>query len=261
MSSLLRALPVTASLLLVGDMDQLPSVGPGSVLRNLIDSKIVPVVRLTEVFRQASGSQIITSAHRINEGQMPELQDKEAASDFYFIERDEPERIAEMIIDLVKNRIPNKFHLRSSEIQVLSPMHRGVLGVRELNIRLQQVLNPPRPEEPSVEKFGWQFRVRDKVIQTENDYDKEVFNGDIGEVSRIEPADRELRSLEQREGSGFGELGDWRCRHDDPQPRPESRCVFPEHQHYPAPTYRAYGAPRTGWAQVGLRQASLSRGE
>lgn len=208
MSSLLRALPVTASLLLVGDMDQLPSVGPGSVLRNLIDSKIVPVVRLTEVFRQASGSQIITSAHRINEGQMPDLPDKEAASDFYFIERDEPERIAEMVIDLVKNRIPNKFHLRSSEIQVLSPMHRGVLGVRELNIRLQQALNPPRPEEPSVEKFGWQFRVRDKVIQTENDYDKEVFNGDIGEVSRIEPADRELNvRFDQREVTyGFGEL-------------------------------------------------------
>ena len=208
MSSLLRALPFDASLLLVGDMDQLPSVGPGAVLRNLIDSQVAPVVRLTEVFRQAAGSRIITNAHRINQGQMPELPEKDSVSDFYFIEREEPERIAESVIELVRDRIPRKFKLGPPAIQVLSPMNRGILGVRELNLRLQGALNPPRADEPTVEKFGWQFRLRDKVIQTENDYDKEVFNGDIGEVCRIDPAERELGvRYDQREVTySFGEL-------------------------------------------------------
>ncbi len=193
MHSLLRALPGHAALLLVGDVDQLPSVGPGCVLRHLIDSGIVSVARLTEVFRQAAQSRIITNAHRINEGLMPELPMKDSASDFYFVERREPERIADTLVDLVKNRIPNKFRLDPfRDIQVLSPMNRGALGIRELNKRLQAELNPARPGEPTVEKFGSQFRVRDKVLQTENDYDKEVFNGDLGQIARIEPAEREL---------------------------------------------------------------------
>ena len=193
MSHLLRALPPQASLLLVGDIDQLPSVGPGLVLRDLIESGVVPVARLTEVFRQAAGSQIITSAHRINQGLLPELPEKGAEQDFYFVERAEPERIADTLVDLVKRRIPDKFKLDPiRDIQVLGPMNRGSLGIRELNTRLQAELNPVRGDEPCVEKFGWQFRVRDKVIQTENDYDKEVFNGDIGQIVKIDALEREV---------------------------------------------------------------------
>ena len=207
MNQLLRALPEQASLLLVGDVDQLPSVGPGMVLRNIIDSGIAPVLRLTEVFRQAANSQIILNAHRINEGQMPEV--SENNSDFFFVERDQPERIVETVLELVKKRIPNKFKLDPiRDIQVLSPMNRGSLGIRELNARLQEELNPRKPEEPFVEKFGWQYHVRDKVIQTENDYDKEVFNGDIGQIVKIDPVESELTvKFEQREVKyDFGEL-------------------------------------------------------
>jgi exodeoxyribonuclease V alpha subunit len=196
MHHLLRALPAHASLLLVGDVDQLPSVGPGMVLRQLIDSGIVPVARLTEVFRQAAHSRIITNAHRINEGLMPELPGgkelPESESDFYFIERPQPEGITATLLEMVKRRIPNKFKLDPiHDIQVLSPMNRGSLGIRELNARLQSELNPVRPGEPVVEKFGCQFRIRDKVIQTENNYDKEVFNGDIGQIARLDPIDGE----------------------------------------------------------------------
>ena len=209
MSHLLRAVPAQGSLLLVGDVDQLPSVGPGLVLRDLIESGVVPVVRLTEVFRQAANSRIITSAHRINQGQLPELPAKDADQDFYFVEREEPERIADTLVDLVKRRIPNKFKLDPiRDVQVLGPMNRGSLGIRELNARLQAELNPARGDEPFVEKFGWQFRVRDKVIQTANDYDKEVFNGDIGQVVKIDPVEREVTvSFAPREVVyEFGEL-------------------------------------------------------
>ena len=209
MSCVLRALPAEGSLLLVGDVDQLPSVGPGLVLRDLIESGVVPVVRLTEVFRQAADSRIITNAHRINQGQLPEVPARTTAQDFYFVGRDEPERIADTLVELVQRRIPARFKLDPiRDIQVLSPMNRGSLGIRELNARLQAELNPARPAEPSVEKFGWQYRVRDKVIQTENDYDKEVFNGDIGQVVRIDPAEREVTvSFGSREVAyEFGEL-------------------------------------------------------
>jgi exodeoxyribonuclease V alpha subunit len=207
MNYLLRALPESASLLLVGDVDQLPPVGPGMALRNIIESGVVPVVRLTEVFRQAINSQIILNAHRINDGLLPEV--GENGSDFYFVEREEPERIADTVIEFVKKRIPNKFKLDPiRDVQVLSPMNRGSLGIRELNARLQEELNPRKAEEPFVEKFGWHYRIRDKVIQTENDYDKEVFNGDIGQITKIEPADRELTvKFDQREVNyDFGEL-------------------------------------------------------
>lgn len=193
MSSVLRALPRNAALVLVGDVDQLPSVGPGMVLRNLIDSGIVPVARLTEVFRQAANSRIITNAHRINEGMLPELSEKDTDTDFYFIERPDPERLCEMVIEMVKRRIPSKFKLDPLlDIQVLTPMNRGSLGVWELNQRLQEALNPLPAGVPVVEKFGTQFRCGDKVIQTENNYDKEVFNGDIGQVSEIDQAERQL---------------------------------------------------------------------
>jgi exodeoxyribonuclease V alpha subunit len=209
MANLLRALPPKASLLLVGDIDQLPSVGPGMVLRNLIESKVVPVVRLTEVFRQAADSRIITNAHRVNEGQMPEISVKGSESDFFFIDRAEPEQITATLLEMVKVRIPAKFRLDPiRDVQVLCPMNRGSLGIRELNLRLQNELNPVCAKEPLVEKFGWQFRLRDKVIQTENDYDKDVFNGDIGQISKIDPLEREVMiRFDQRDVVyDFGEL-------------------------------------------------------
>jgi exodeoxyribonuclease V alpha subunit len=193
MQSLVRALPNRAGLILVGDVDQLPSVGPGTVLQDLIAGGVVPVVRLTEVFRQAAGSQVITNAHRIRRGQMPEIRRADPSSDFHFIERDEPEKVAATLVKLVQKRIPERFGLNAiNDIQVLCPMNRGSLGVRELNTALQQVLNPVRNGENSVERFGWRFQIRDKVIQTENDYDKEVFNGDIGIVERIDPVEHEV---------------------------------------------------------------------
>ena len=209
MNHLLRALPSSASLLLVGDVDQLPSVGPGMVLKNLIESGVVPVVRLTEVFRQAANSRIITTAHRINEGLMPELGAKNTESDFYFIDRAEPEQIAQTLVEMVKTRVPSKFKLDPiRDIQVLCPMNRGSLGIRELNVKLQDELNPVRADEPVVEKFGWQFRHRDKVIQTENDYDKEVFNGDIGQIEKIDLVERQvIVRFDQRQVIyDFGEL-------------------------------------------------------
>jgi exodeoxyribonuclease V alpha subunit len=179
------------------------------VLRHLIESQVVPVVRLTEVFRQAAHSRIITNAHRINEGQMPELPSKGGESDFFFVERDEPEQIAATLLEMVRTRIPAKFKLDAiRDIQVLCPMNRGSLGIRELNGQLQEQLNPARTDEPSVEKFGWHFRLRDKVIQTENNYDKDVFNGDIGQIVKVDPVEREVTiRFDQREVVyDFGEL-------------------------------------------------------
>lgn len=209
MHHLLGALPDGAGLLLVGDVDQLPSVGPGMVLRHLIESACLPVVRLTEVFRQASQSRIIVSAHRINSGLLPDEVPKDAESDFYFIERSEPDSILATLVDMVKNRIPRRFGLDPvGDVQVLCPMNRGSLGIRELNLRLQEELNPSRSGEPVVEKFGWRFRVRDKVIQTENNYEKDIFNGDIGRVVTIDPEEREVRiRFDAREVTyDFGEL-------------------------------------------------------
>ncbi|MGZ8939828.1 MAG: ATP-dependent DNA helicase, partial [Limisphaerales bacterium] len=209
MSALLRAHPTKANLILVGDVDQLPSVGPGSVLGDIIQSGVVPVVRLTEVFRQAADSHIITNAHRINHGLFPDTTDTADTSDFYFIQRDTPEAILSTLQELVKSRIPRKFHYDPLQhIQILSPMNRGSLGVRELNVLLQRELNPRREHDTAVEKFGWQFRVGDKVIQTENNYDKEVFNGDIGQITSIDPAEKEVRiNFEGKEAVyDYGEL-------------------------------------------------------
>jgi exodeoxyribonuclease V alpha subunit len=209
MYALLRALPKASGLILVGDVDQLPSVGPGNALRDLIDSGVVPVVRLTEVFRQAASSNIITSAHLIRQGKMPELRTAEVGSDFHFVERETPEEIAATLVRLVEDRIPKGHHLDPiRDIQVLCPMNRGSIGVRELNSVLQGALNPARPGEPAVERFGWRFQVRDKVIQTENDYKKEVFNGDIGTIEKIDPVEQELfiRFDERLVTYDFGEL-------------------------------------------------------
>jgi exodeoxyribonuclease V alpha subunit len=209
MSHLLRALPLAAGLVLVGDVDQLPSVGPGNVLRDIIDSGVVPVVRLTEVFRQAAESQIVTTAHRIKNGAMPDRQGSDQESDFYFLGRTEAEEIRELVIELVSRRIPQKFGVDPiSDVQVLCPMNRGSVGVRELNERLQRVLNPLRAGEPEIERFGYRFRVRDKVIQTENDYEKEVFNGDIGQITSIDLVEREviIRYDSRQVAYDFGEL-------------------------------------------------------
>ena len=201
MHKLIQALPERAHLLIVGDVDQLPSVGPGSALADIIRSEVVPTVRLREIFRQAASSRIVTNAHRINAGQMPQLPQPGEESDFFFIERDEPESIQPTILELVKERIPGKLRLDPIlDVQVLCPMNRGSIGARAMNVFLQDGLNARRGDEPMVERFGWQFRLRDKVIQTENNYDKEVFNGDIGQVVRIDPDERELAiRFEERE--------------------------------------------------------------
>jgi exodeoxyribonuclease V alpha subunit len=201
---LLQAVPTEAHLLLVGDVDQLPSVGPGSALADVIRSDAVPVVRLTEIFRQAAASRIIVNAHRINAGQVPEPEGPQTSgngSDFFLLEREGPETIQATILELVSRRIPRKLGTDPiAGLQVLCPMNRGSLGARELNLLLQEKLNPPRQSEAAVERFGWQFRPRDKVIQTENDYDKDVFNGDIGQVVKIDPEEQELTV--RFEGSG-----------------------------------------------------------
>ena len=209
MHHLLRAVPNHASVVFVGDVDQLPSVGPGNVLRDLIDSSILPVVRLTEVFRQATRSRIVTGAHAINQGRIPDLQAAPEGSDFHFVDRASPELIVPTLLEIVSKRIPRRFGLDPiRDVQILSPMHRGSLGIRELNLRLQETLNPARPNEPQVDRFGWRFTCRDKVMQIENDYDKEVFNGDIGILQSINPDEQELVvRFDSREVTyRFGEL-------------------------------------------------------
>ena len=172
MQSLMKAVPDHAALLIVGDIDQLPSVGPGQVLADIIGSGVVPVVRLTEVFRQAAQSKIITSAHRINQGYIPDLTKPDGESDFYFVPAANPEQAVERIVDLVQTRIPKRFGLNSiRDIQVLCPMNHGGVGARSLNIELQAALNPAGDRK--VERFGWTFSPGDKVMQIENDYDKE----------------------------------------------------------------------------------------
>jgi exodeoxyribonuclease V alpha subunit len=191
MQALMKALPDDSALLIVGDIDQLPSVGPGQVLADIIASGPVRVVRLTEVFRQAAESRIITSAHRINQGSIPDLSKPERDSDFYFVQADDPETAVQRIVDLVKTRIPQRFGLDPiRDIQVLCPMNRGGVGARSLNIELQAALNPAGDRK--VERFGWTFAPGDKVMQIENDYDKDVYNGDIGYIDDVDPDAGEL---------------------------------------------------------------------
>jgi exodeoxyribonuclease V alpha subunit len=180
---LLKALPREAHLLLVGDADQLPSVGPGNVLRDLLRSEEIPSIRLTELFRQAQQSNIIVNAHRINQGQMPAMK-VEASSDFFFMREDDPLRAQQLVLDLVQRRLPARYHFNSvSDIQVLSPMYKGPAGVNMLNERLQERLNPSSMQQ--VEWGDRLFRTGDKVMQTKNNYDKGVFNGDVGFIRHI----------------------------------------------------------------------------
>jgi exodeoxyribonuclease V alpha subunit len=206
MRALLRVLPDVAALLLVGDVDQLPSVGPGQVLADVIASGAVPVVRLTEVFRQAAESRIIVNAHRINQGLMPDLASVESG-DFFFVDATDPDEGVRKLLAIVRERIPKRFGFDPiRDIQVLCPMNRGGLGARSLNIELQTALNSPG--EIRVERFGWTFCPGDKVMQVENDYDKEVYNGDLGVVSRIDMEEGELTvDFDGRDLThGFGEL-------------------------------------------------------
>lgn len=190
MHQLLQAIPAHAGVLFVGDVDQLPSVGPGAVLKDMIDSKVLPVVKLTEIFRQAKHSHIIVNAHRINQGESPFYnQNKETLSDFYVIPCEEAEDIQKTILQLVCERIPQRFHLDpKNDIQILTPMKRGGLGSQSMNLLLQHRLNGQA--EPKFERFGNTYAPGDKVIQIINNYDKEVFNGDIGIIKRVSLGDR-----------------------------------------------------------------------
>ena len=192
MYHLVKAVPMTAALILVGDIYQLPSVGPGNVLRDMIDSKQVPVVFLQEIFRQARESLIIVNAHRINQGFSPTISDskRDTLQDFYFIQQEDPEKVLSMILELCCERIPDRFKLDPlSDIQVLSPMHKGIIGTTNLNRVLQQALNP---SDDIIERMGRTFKRQDKVMQIRNNYAKDVFNGDIGTISGI---DRDVEKI------------------------------------------------------------------
>lgn len=188
---LLKAVPLGATLVLVGDVHQLPSVGPGNVLADIIASGVVPVVELTEIFRQSAESEIICNAHLINRGEVPSLESsKDRLSDFYFIHQNDPEKAADLMVDLVRNHIPRRFGLDPvDDIQVLTPMHKGSVGAGHMNTRLQEALNPNGLEVRRGERA---FRLHDKVMQIRNNYDKDVFNGDMGRISFLDLADRTL---------------------------------------------------------------------
>ena len=206
MNALLKAIPPKAALILVGDVDQLPSVGPGDVLRDLLTSKVFTSLHLTEVFRQAASSQIIANAHLINQGRIPDLMPLQD-SDFYFIEAKDPEDCQNKLLYVVKNRIPQRFGFDPvCDIQVLCPMNRGGVGARSLNVRLQQTLNPSL--DLKIERFGFTFALGDKVMQIANNYDKDVYNGDIGQITDLDLDAQELTILFERKEViyDFGEL-------------------------------------------------------
>ena len=188
MHYLIKAVPPTATLIIVGDVNQLPSVGAGNVLHDLIESEIMLVVRLNEIFRQAKASQIVINAHRINNGELPLIKPDELAaseSDFYFINQEDPEKVLQIILELVSQRIPRRFGYDSTDdIQVLAPMHKGIVGAGNLNIELQGLLNPGNV---SISRGDRNFRIHDKVMQVRNNYEKEVYNGDIGRIVGIDP--------------------------------------------------------------------------
>ena len=207
MNKLLAAVPDNAALMLVGDVDQLPSVGPGAVLADCIASGAVPVVRLTEIFRQAAASRIIVNAHRINSGEMPLKNATEGLSDFYFVAAATPEEMYAKLLYVVAERIPQRFGLHPvRDVQILTPMNRGGLGVHSLNVELQKALNGN--SEPKVTRFGTVYSPGDKVMQTVNNYDKDVFNGDIGQVVAVD-ADAAILSVDYDGRTveyAFGEL-------------------------------------------------------
>jgi len=198
MHHLLKAIPLGATFILVGDIHQLPSVGAGNVLKDIMASASIPVVALDRIFRQARESRIIVNAHRINSGRMPSFQNLKEKSDFFFIDQEDPERVLNTILDLTSRRVPSYFGLDPmKEIQVLTPMHRGIVGAGNLNLALQNRLNP---NTKGVERGNRVFRTGDKVMQIKNNYDKEVFNGDMGRIVRLDPETREMTiAFEDRE--------------------------------------------------------------
>ena len=191
MNNLLKAIPNRAALLMVGDVDQLPSVGPGALLADIIQSKVIPTISLTHIFRQAANSRIIVNSHRINQGKMPITEETQQLTDFYMLPTETPEEIHDKLLHVVSKRIPERFNFTPSQIQVLTPMHRGGIGSRALNIALQEKLNAK--SEPKINRFGWTFAPGDKVIQNINNYDKDVFNGDIGNITTINPEESSLK--------------------------------------------------------------------
>ncbi|MBI3038484.1 ATP-binding domain-containing protein, partial [bacterium] len=208
--SILRAFPTHGKLILVGDVDQLPSVGPGLVLKHLISSKILPVVRLDTIFRQAQESLIITNAHRVNKGIMPVLvkPDGQTVTDCYFLEAPEPANSLDLMKNVVSSSLPKRFGYHPIEdIQVLTPMRRASLGAQNLNQLLQEALNPPNPMKSELKHMHRVFRVGDKVIQQRNNYDLEVFNGDIGIIRTINSEDQEI-VIEFGQGERVYQLAD-----------------------------------------------------
>ncbi len=190
MYAFLRALPGHARLVMVGDADQLPSVGPGNVLRDLLESGAIPSVKLERIFRQHDRSWIVHNAHLVNDGRMLELPDTGAPSDFYFVPEDDPDRLAARAVEFASRRIPARFNLDPrTEIQVLSPMRRNQLGADALNLALQAAINPAGP---AVQYNAWTYRLGDRVMQLRNNYDKNVYNGDIGFIAEVDPAGRQL---------------------------------------------------------------------
>lgn len=204
MNALLKAIPQTMRLIMVGDIDQLPSVGAGNVLRDIIDSEVFPVVKLTRIFRQAQSSRIVMNAHRINEGKLPDTSNGKD-TDFFFMENEDAAAVVPQIVELVQKKLPNFYHVEPSQIQVLTPMQRGVVGATNLNLSLQEALNPPEHEifargrgamtvpKDCLRRSGFAFRADDKVMQIKNNYDKEVFNGDIGMIESVNEEDRSLK--------------------------------------------------------------------
>ena len=186
--NLMKAIPSNMRLILVGDIDQLPSVGAGNVLRDIIDSQQIPVVRLTRIFRQAQSSRIVMNAHAINAGQFPNIKNG-LDTDFFFINQEDADEMVKLIIGLVRDRLPKKYGYPPKEIQVLTPMQRGTVGAGNLNIELQNALNPTGP---SLARGGYTFRQGDKVMQIRNNYDKNVFNGDIGYITAVNTNERTL---------------------------------------------------------------------
>ncbi len=192
-NTLVKAVAPGAHLLVVGDVDQLPSVGAGEVLRDTLTSGVIPSVRLTQIFRQAQQSGVVTNAHRINAGQMPVTR---GLDDFFLFPQDDTEQVADLVVDIVANRLPRKFGLDPRrDVQVLCPMHRGPAGAGVLNEKLQEALTPARPGQPERRSGGRVYRVGDKITQLRNNYDKNVFNGSVGVVTGISLEDQELRVL------------------------------------------------------------------
>lgn len=188
MNNLMKAIPSSMRVVFVGDIDQLPSVGAGNVLRDIIESEKIPVIRLTRIFRQAQTSRIVMSAHAINQGHFPDTSNGKQ-TDFFFIQQEEPEKVAEDIVNLVKNRLPKAYSQKVSNIQVLTPMQRGVVGAANLNMALQNALNPT---QIALNRGGYSFRQGDRVMQLRNNYDKDVFNGDLGYVESVDMEERTL---------------------------------------------------------------------